>query len=528
MPSQAGPAKLLGMVAVEEIKDGDSLRVWLQTGSRRGYLPVGIASRAALRVLPYYWNQCQQPNSEKQDLSLLPIIRACLNALLSFKSASGDSVSISAVEQAAAAAAENVANIHKEAALAGSNDKIAAVEYTAASAFFAEAAGNTSVTRNVVEAVAAAAQVVGGSERSFWKAIQFDCTIFSIGDVSWHELWPGGDNLLSRYWTEIWTRESADKISPHWKFWVRWYDGILTGAEPDWDLLKQVASIEPEVWDAGPGEVAKAIKKIEASASGNNLEYRVGQMNEIAEQLKASEEKAGRLSITREGQENALAKISDESERLAKNWDKLEKDFSTRFQRLQEIYKQNFEAALSAFNEQQAVKAPVELWKAKQEEHDQKSKTAFRWFLCGLAVVSGSASLILFIVFSGADWVAQVLAPIGCDPENKPELCKGFSFRGLLVTGTVLTILTLLLWLTRLRMKEYLSERHLALDARERQAFVQTYLGLVAEGDVSEEAKEQRALVYSALFRPSTDGIVKEDGGLDPSITAAISKLLSK
>lgn len=40
-------------------------------------------------------------------------------------------------------------------------------------------------------------------------------------------------------------------------------------------------------------------------------------------------------------------------------------------------------------------------------------------------------------------------------------------------------------------MKLYLAERHLALDAREREAFAQSYLGLVREGDVSEEAKEQ-------------------------------------
>lgn len=97
----------------------------------------------------------------------------------------------------------------------------------------------------------------------------------------------------------------------------------------------------------------------------------------------------------------------------------------------------------------------------------------------------------------------------------------------MVLTGSVLTLLTLALWFTRLQMKEYLSERHLSLDAKERQAFVQAYLGLLAEGDASEEAKEQRALVYAALFRPSTDGIIKEDGGIDPSLSAAISKLLA-
>lgn len=44
----------------------------------------------------------------------------------------------------------------------------------------------------------------------------------------------------------------------------------------------------------------------------------------------------------------------------------------------------------------------------------------------------------------------------------------------------------------------------------------------------SEEAAQQRALVYGALFRPGSDGTVKDDGGLDPAISAAVSKLLSR
>ena len=93
----------------------------------------------------------------------------------------------------------------------------------------------------------------------------------------------------------------------------------------------------------------------------------------------------------------------------------------------------------------------------------------------------------------------------------------------------MLTLLTLALWFARIQMKEYLSERHLALDARERRAFAQAYIGLINEGDsVTDEARDQRALVYAALFRPSSDGIIKEDSGIDPSLTAALSKLLSK
>ncbi|WP_291240177.1 hypothetical protein [Gemmobacter sp.] len=35
-------------------------------------------------------------------------------------------------------------------------------------------------------------------------------------------------------------------------------------------------------------------------------------------------------------------------------------------------------------------------------------------------------------------------------------------------------------------------------------------------------------LVYAALFRPGADGTVREEGGIDPAISAALSKLLTK
>ena len=113
----------------------------------------------------------------------------------------------------------------------------------------------------------------------------------------------------------------------------------------------------------------------------------------------------------------------------------------------------------------------------------------------------------------------------------------------MLVIGAILTLITLLLWFTRLQMRIYLSERHLALDARERRAFAQAYVAMLkgevskyAQEDLSPEEKErvfkdaqqQRGLVYAALFRATKEGMVKEDAALDPTLTAAISKLLMK
>lgn len=192
-----------------------------------------------------------------------------------------------------------------------------------------------------------------------------------------------------------------------------------------------------------------------------------------------------------------------------------------------EAFDQEIAAAKRTLHEHTRLTAPVDLWHEKREEHvkaQEKHQKNFQWSLVVIGVLA--LAILLVAVFS-PNLIDQLFTPVGCDP-LQPETCRGISSRSILGGATILTFFTVLLWFTRLQMKLYLAERHLALDARERIAFSRSYVGLLAEGDTSEEAKQQRSLVYAALFRPSSDGAIKEEGGLDPAISAAISKLLTK
>ncbi len=187
----------------------------------------------------------------------------------------------------------------------------------------------------------------------------------------------------------------------------------------------------------------------------------------------------------------------------------------------------DLEGLKEAYLQKTAFEAPVELWTAKQAEHETQRNDAFWRFALGLGVSALFILVIVLVIAFASETIDALFTATGCDPA-KPGTCDRFSFRGLLVTGAVLTLLTLCLWFTRLQMKIYLSERHLALDARERRAFAQAYIALLAQGDTGEEAKEHKTLVYAALFRPTVDGIIKDDGGVDPALSAALSKFLMK
>ncbi|MGB0960825.1 MAG: DUF6161 domain-containing protein, partial [Halocynthiibacter sp.] len=95
----------------------------------------------------------------------------------------------------------------------------------------------------------------------------------------------------------------------------------------------------------------------------------------------------------------------------------------------------------------------------------------------------------------------------------------------LLISAT-LVVTSLLLWSIRLQYRTYLSERHLAMDASEKKAFTESYLALRGDENVSAESE---AIVLASLFRPTQDGIIKDDaGGIDPSIASLLVKQATK
>lgn len=279
-------------------------------------------------------------------------------------------------------------------------------------------------------------------------------------------------------------------------------------------IVDLVAELKNSDWAT---ELTKSVARHEA------------QMNQLGE-LKRAQNYADKWLNILTTHDNVLQKLITDSNVLEGRLTELTKvvgESTDNAKAASKLFSEEIAAAKRTLHEHTRLTAPVDLWHEKREEHvnaQQKHQRNFQWSLFVIGVL---ALAILSVAVFSPNLIDQLLTPVGCDP-LLPETCRGISSRSILGGATILTFFTVLLWFTRLQMKLYLAERHLALDARERIAFSRSYVGLLAEGDTSEEAKQQRSLVYAALFRPSSDGAIKEEGGLDPAISAAISKLLTK
>ncbi|MBD3831876.1 MAG: hypothetical protein IE910_00775 [Brevundimonas sp.] len=163
-----------------------------------------------------------------------------------------------------------------------------------------------------------------------------------------------------------------------------------------------------------------------------------------------------------------------------------------------------------AFTEKMALKAPVEYWEKKAAKHKVAEEKMRGW----LRLYFPLGFLLLVAMFGGVGYYLLTTP--------KTSLPPGLT---VVASAGLATAAGMLFWLGRLLTKLYLSQHHLRQDAEERATMTTTYLALT---EVSAPGDADRQIVLNALFRNTSDGIVKEEGGFDPNVAAVLGRLLAR
>ncbi|KAF0162605.1 MAG: hypothetical protein FD157_3836 [Rhodocyclaceae bacterium] len=164
------------------------------------------------------------------------------------------------------------------------------------------------------------------------------------------------------------------------------------------------------------------------------------------------------------------------------------------FEKLVTGHKLEMENLRKTFREEIALRAPAEYWETKRAGHVRMARLTGGLSFAGIV---GAAALL--------SWFVHDLL-LNTTPNTAPETWR----IAVLVLIGLFTV-----WGVRLLVRMFLSHLHLTTDAAERVVMVRTYLSLL-EGDRL-ASKEDRQLILQALFRPASDGIVKDEG-LPPSM----------
>ena len=185
--------------------------------------------------------------------------------------------------------------------------------------------------------------------------------------------------------------------------------------------------------------------------------------------------------------------IAASADSQATNFSTAQDQRESDFQKLVAEHKDEMEKLRKTFREEIALRAPAEYWEAKRVGHQLMTR-----IFGGISFGSIAASAIVLGYF--------IHDLLGKTPQGLvPESWK---------VAMLVLIGLFAVWGVRLLVRMFLSHLHLSTDAAERVVMVKTYLSLL-EGDHL-SGKEDRQLILQALFRPASDGIVKDEG-LPPS-----------
>ncbi len=221
-----------------EIIDRETLERWLKDRPQatRQRDAVWIAMRTAARVFPLYgrqsplygrqsWNQRKAGATRSSDLTALPILRCLLTSWVATVSPNPEVRVAYAAARADAAAAASAASY----------------------------AGDAYAAR-------AAAYAAADADAAIWEQIRTDAqAIEGDRDASSVPLWSGATPDWFQSAAAVTRQVWAEGPPGTWDFWLRWWDGVLSGHRLDRDFQTQVALIRDEFWQLGPEKIATRI-----------------------------------------------------------------------------------------------------------------------------------------------------------------------------------------------------------------------------------------------------------------------------
>jgi hypothetical protein len=219
-----------------------------------------------------------------------------------------------------------------------------------------------------------------------------------------------------------------------------------------------------------------------------------------------------------EGHAKELAALNEKHAEAWSRWEeaivKNSEEMTTEGERVQNVLNDQIRKAdtnltnlTETYEKHMQLAGPMSYWKGKAKIHDARARRLKSW-----AIGVGIGGVVVMLV------AAQALLPWHHAADTIP-------WRPI---GLFLIVSTFALWMLRLVIKLLLSNIHLAVDAQERVVMINTFMALIRRPESAAGlAKEDIAIVLAPIFRPSTTGVIKDDGG-PTSLGEFLTRLPSK
>lgn len=294
----------------------------------------------------------------------------------------------------------------------------------------------------------------------------------------------------------------------------------LSRFDPAAHFLKEIAEKDPsealfaldqillEAKQSGERRRVELSGRMFATLYARNLNKKVRHDQKAFEKaIMTWSEELGDFKSRYETQEQEFNTITDRHASAEVSWTTRSNEMAEDFAAMRKQKEDDLANLKETYEAHMQLKGPLVYWRGKRREH-AKGKIQMGWGtglsgFFGALLIAGSA--YLFLPVSGAS-------------DSIPWRSIGF----------FVLISTFVLWLVRLFVKLMLSHIHLYADAREREVMISTFMALVRRKESREGlSKADLALILAPIFKPSTTGVIKDDGG-PTTLTDFVGRLAGK
>ena len=152
------------------------------------------------------------------------------------------------------------------------------------------------------------------------------------------------------------------------------------------------------------------------------------------------------------------------------------------------------------------LEAPERLWKERSKKYKVKTRCC----------MGGLAAFIVVLIYSAGSLLVSIHDYLKGTEKDIPFISQSFIY---------VALISFLIYLIRIFIKIIISSQHMAMDFEPKEALTRFYQALVYNGkDVD---KEERLIIFHALFSKTETGLVKTDNsGESEALIALLSKTI--
>ncbi len=180
-------------------------------------------------------------------------------------------------------------------------------------------------------------------------------------------------------------------------------------------------------------------------------------------------------------------------------------EFKTKINEWKDTKENQINTLEETYKNKLQLEAPETLWESRAEKYRGKSE---KWIWYLFAFIVGLLASGGFFVISIHDYLQGTVKEI-------PFISKSFIY---------VALISFLIYIIRIIVKIIVSSQHMSMEYEQKAALTRFYQALIQDG--KEVDKEEKLIIFNALFRKTDTGLIKSDNSNDAdALLSQFSKL---